>query len=346
MPLKGKGASVRPTMKEVARRSNVSPGTVSRALAGSDLVNAATRERILQVVKELNYTPNLLARRLSTGRTLTIAVVVPFFTRPSVAERLNGVVSALAPTDYDLLIHDIETPQRRASCFQVLPRRGQVDGILVISVAPTNEEACHVLASDVPIVMIDADHPDLQALHRITVDDVAGGRLATRHLIDLGHSRIGFLGDPADNAFHFRSSSDRFQGYRTALEDAGIALDQALYAEGEHGREQARSLARGLLSRSQRPTAIFAASDTQAAGVLEAAADLGLSVPGNLSVIGYDDIEIAEVLGLTSVRQELFRSGQIGVELLMATLEGRDAAPRQHVLPTRIVSRRTTARPR
>jgi DNA-binding LacI/PurR family transcriptional regulator len=309
------------------------------------LVNKETRKRVLDVIDALNYTPNLIAQRLSLGRTLIIAVLVPFFTRPSVAERLNGVVSVLSQSQYDLLIHNIETPEQRADCFKTVPHQKQADGILVISLVPTDAETEELAQADVPIVLIDAEHPKLVDFHWVTVDDVAGGQMATEHLITLGHTRIGFIGDVIDNPFNFTSSRDRFLGYRKALEDAGIPWRSDYYAEDQHGRPEARRMAQRMLALPERPTAILAASDTQAVGVLEAASEAGLSVPDALSVIGYDDIELADIMGLTTMRQLLFESGERGVELLLETLENPETEPVHEVSPTELVIRNTTAPP-
>ena len=299
----------------------------------------------MQVVKEFNYIPNLMAQRLSTGRTLTIAVIVPFFTTPSVTERLKGVVSALAKSKYDLVIHNIEEPEQRADCFRTIPRQDRVDGVLVISISPTDEEVSLLAEASVPIALIDAHHSALSMLHQITVDDIAGGKAVTEYLIELGHTKIGFVGDPVDNPFNFTSSRDRALGYRRALEAAGISYRPEYYEENPHGRQEARESAKKMLTLPDRPTAIFASSDVQAVGVLEAARDLGLRVPQDLSVVGYDDVEIAEILGLTTMRQMLFESGQRGVELLLETLENPETKPVYEVLPTELVIRNTTGPP-
>ncbi len=323
----------------------MSPGTASRAINNSPLVNEETRRRILEVVKELNYTPNLVARRLSIGKTLVVAVIIPFFTRPGFSERLSGIVSVLSQTEYDLVIHNIETPEERGDCFQNIPRRTRADGALILSLPPVDEEIAYLKNADVPIVLIDSDHPELTRFHRLTVEDVAGGQMATEYLIGLGHTRIGFVGDIIENPFNFVSSRDRAWGYRKALEAAGIPLRREYYGEDQHGRREARNTAKKILALPDRPTATFAASDTQAVGVLEAARELGLRVPEDLSVIGYDDIEIADIMGLTTVRQMLFESGQRGVELLLETLEKPDIEPVHEALPTELIVRGTTAPP-
>lgn len=224
-----------------------------------------------------------------------------------------------------------------------MARRERVDGVVVISLTPSDKDVARFVRAGVPVVLVDANHP---ALSRAVTDDVAGGRLAVQCLIDLGHRRIAYISDPLESPFNFTSSRDRYQGYRHALESAGILFRPEYHRQGEHGRYEARCLAAELLALPEPPTAIFAASDTQAMGVLEAAQDAGLSVPHDLSVVGYDDIEVAEYLGLTTIRQQLFESGVRGVELLLKTLNALPEAPVCDVLPVELVVRGTTVPPR
>ncbi len=327
------------TIRDIARQAGVGLGTVSRVLNNSPLVSAATRQRVLDVIAELDYSPNPIARRLSWGRTLTIAAIVPFFTRHSPIERLRGIESTLAESEYDLTIFNVETTARRDACFQDVPRRERVDGVLIISLAPFDQDVARFDSAGVPVVLVDAKHP---ALSRAITDDVSGGRLATQHLLDLGHRRIGYVSDPLDSPFNFTSSRDRYQGYRQALKDAGISFRPEYHRQGEHGRYEARRLAAELLALPDPPTAIFVSSDTQALGVLEAARDLSLDVPHDLSVVGYDDVEAAEYLGLTTVRQQLFESGARGVELLLEALASPPLEPLCDILPVELIVRNTT----
>jgi DNA-binding LacI/PurR family transcriptional regulator len=333
------------TIRDVAKRAGVGLGTVSRVINDSPSVSDATRRRVHQVITELNFVPSTSARRLSLGKTLTIAAVVPFFTRPSVIERLSGIESSLAESEYDLVIYNVETVQRRDACVRDLPRRARADGVLIISLSPRDEDVPYLISAEVPIVLVDANHPSLTALNRIVVDDIDGGRVATQHLVDLGHRRIGYLSDPFENPFNFTSSRQRYQGYKQALEAVNIEISSEYLGQGEHGRYEAHLLALSMLRLPQPPTAIFAASDTQALGVLEAARDLELRVPEDLSVIGYDDIEVAEYLGLTTMRQLLFESGQRGVERLLEVLQDPPVQPVCEVLPANLIVRRTTAPP-
>ena len=240
------------------------------------------------------------------------------------------------------MIYNVETVEKRNQYFQTLPLRQRTDGLLVVSLPPPDEDVHRLERSDVPIVFIDA-HENTGKLPRVLGDDLAGGELATQHLLDLGHRRIAYIGDAFANPFGFTSSRDRFEGYRRALTRAGIEEAAEYVALGAHGRYEARDLAASMLSLLERPTAIFAGSDTQALGVLAAAQDLGLHVPDDVSVIGYDDIEACDFVGLTTVRQHLFESGRQGAQLLLAEIVERASTPQSVVITPEIVLRRTTA---
>lgn len=331
------------TIRDVARAAGVGLGTVSRVLNNSPLVSPATRRRVLDVIAELNYSPSQIARSFALGKTLTIATIVPFLTRPSVVERLRGIEVGLAASSYDLVVFNVETVERRTACLREVPRADRADGVIIISLAPHADELAALRAAPVPVVLIDAAAGGLPS---VLIDDVAGGELATRHLIALGHRRIGFIGDPLDDplSFNFVSSRHRFAGYQRALAAASLPFYAAYHRHGIHGRYEARVLARDLLQLPEPPSAIFAASDTQAMGVLEAARDLGLPVPAALSVIGFDDIDVAEYLGLSTVRQPLFESGARGVELMLELLAGGQPPQRPEYLPVELIPRATTGR--
>lgn len=331
------------TIRDVARKAGVGLGTVSRVLNDSPSVSNATRQRVLETIEALDFTPSPIARKLSLGKTLTIAAVIPFFTRPSAVGRLRGISTTLADTEYDLIVIDLEAPEQHEVYFSKLARGAQVDGVLLISLAPGKEILEQIIQTGTPLVLIDVNDPSLGDYHRVIVDDVEGGRIATEHLLGLGHRRIAYISDNFANSNYFTSSKHRFEGYRLALEDAQIPVDDAYYRHGPHGRYEARLLATELLQLPKPPTAIFAASDTQAIGVLEAARDAGLRVPEDLSVMGYDDIEISEHLGLSTIRQLLFESGEQGVKLLLENIQNTLQEPGRVVLPTELVVRNTTA---
>lgn len=334
------------TIRDVAREAGVSVATASRALNGKSVVNAQTRDRILAVMHELGFAPSPAARRLSLGKTLTVGVVVSFLTRPQAAERLRGVDAVLGDSEFDLVIYNVESVVKRDHYLDTLAHSQRADGLLVMSLPPRPEAAALLARAPVPVVFIDVHAPSIASMPRVIGDDVAGGALAARHLVDLGHRQVAFIGDAVADPFGFTSSADREIGFRRELATAGIELPAGRIGHGAHGRYEARDLARRMLVDDKRPTAIFAASDTQALGILAAANEAGLNVPEDISVIGYDDIEAADYVGLTTVRQGLFESGRLGAELLLTEIEQRsDSAPVAFLTPELVV-RGTTAPPK
>jgi LacI family transcriptional regulator len=330
-----------PTINDVAAHAGVGAGTVSRVLNDSPQVSAATRARVLAAIELLDYRPNPMARGLSRGRCQTIGAVVPFFTHSSAIERLRGVVAALNGSHYDLVLFNVQSPIHRDEHFEALRRRDRADGLLVISLPPPAPELARLREADVPVVLVDARGPGVPM---IVTDDVKGGRMATEHLLELGHERIAFIGDHPDNSFGFTSSSAREVGYRAALSDAGIAVTEAYVRYGSHDRAVAEGLASELLALPDPPTAVFASSDVQATGVMGAARAARLDVPGDLSVIGFDDVEIAEYAGLTTIHQPLFDSGLLGAQLLLdAVASNESPAEVVHELDLELAVRSTTA---
>jgi DNA-binding LacI/PurR family transcriptional regulator len=334
------------TIRDVAREAGVSVATASRVLNGKDVVKPLTRDRILSVMAELGFSPSQAARRLSLGRTLTIGVVVSFLTRPQAAERLRGVDAVLADSEFDLVIYNVESVQKRDHYLGTLARSERADGLMVMSLPPPGDVDEALVDSPVPVVFIDVHTRSVDQLPRVIGDDVAGGAMAARHLLDLGHRSIAFIGDAVEDPFGFTSSRDREAGFREELARAGIHVPEEWIGHGAHGRYEARELARRMLAGERRPTAIFSASDTQALGVIAAAREMSLHVPDDLSVIGYDDIEAADYVGLTTISQQLFESGRRGAEILLAEIDSRSDGPAIAQLDPELIVRVTTAPPK
>lgn len=333
------------TIRDVAKKANVGVGTVSRVLNNSPNVKDSTRQRVLQAIDELNFRPSSIARRLSLGKTFTIAVVATLFSQPAIMERLRGIEMAIAKTEYDLILQNLDTPDRRKAIFSESALHERVDGILLISPPPTEKDLDRLEKTGIPFVIIEAIHPLHRQYSHIFVDHTEGSRRAVEHLHQLGHHRIGFISDSLESSNPYSATSQKFAGYKQGLQEAGLPLNPDLHLQGEPSRQGARAMARELLNGAQGPTAIFTASDTLATGVLEAARDLKLEVPEQLSVIGYDDIEYAEQLELTTVRQHLFASGKRGVEILLELVSNTQERPLNDQLPAELVVRGTTGPP-
>lgn len=337
------GASIpsmasRPTITDVARAAGVSAATVSKAVNGRYGVAPDTVERVLQVVAELGYESSLVASSMRSRRTGVIGVLVADF-EPFSAEIMKGVGRALRDTHYDLLAYSGSRQQNgegweRRSLSRLSGTL--IDGVIMVT--PTVVGA----SAEVPIVAVDP-HTGRADLPTVESDSFAGAREATRYLLELGHRRIGFIAGRPD----LRSSILRDAGYRRALSDAGVAYDPSLVRVGMYQPDVVRDQARGLLSQDRPPTAVFAANDLSALAVIDVAAGMGLRIPQDLSVIGFDDIPDATQgpVSLTTVRQPMQGLGATAAGMLVSLMNG-DTLDATHVgLATRLVVRGTTAPP-
>jgi DNA-binding LacI/PurR family transcriptional regulator len=331
-------------MADVAAAAGVGTGTVSRVVNGEQHVRESTRQNVLEVIERLGYRPSHLAAALSRGTPRTVAILVPHLTMPSTVARLAGALAVLDSHGYDTIVCNADTPAQRDHHLTALTARHRADGVIIVSIALARQHIDAFRRSAIPIVTVNAV---AAGVPQTIIDDVAGGRLATAHLLSLGHRRIAFVGDPTgrgtDHDLGFTSSGLRLRGYRRELADAGIGLDPQLVRQGPHNPAVAAELAGQLLRLPDPPTAIFAASDTQAMGVLSAAEHWGFAVPDRLSVVGFDDIESSALLNLSTVHQPLEQSGAEGARRLCALLRGARARPLRQQLPLRMVQRASSA---
>jgi len=331
------------TIVDVAERAGVAVTTVSRVMNHKGQVSEPTRDRVLAAIEELSYRPSPAARSLPRGRVHTVAVVVPFVTHPSAVARVQGIVQGFRDLDMPVSIFDVETPGHQREHFAMLSSSYRPEGAVIVSLRPAGDELEQFHQSGICPVFVDTE---VDGFSSVFIDNHTGGLLATQHLIDLGHRKIAFIGDADSLGFGFDSSMKRHHGYRAALARAGLARRTQLERIGEHSREESRVFAMDLLGIPEPPTAIFASSDTQAIGVLEAARDLGIDVPGELSVIGFDGIESTGYLGLTTVRQPLIESGQAAAALLRRHIRNPLCEPTKVQLDLEVVVRTSTAPPR
>jgi LacI family transcriptional regulator len=338
-------ASGRATITDVAAASGVGVGTVSRVINGAANVREATRLTVLRVIEQLGYRPSHLAASLSRGTPRTVAIVVPYLTRPSTVQRVAGALAVLDEQSYDTVVCNVETPAQRDHALAALTARHRADGVIVMSLQLASEQLDALRRAGIALAMVDVSAPGVP---QTVTDDIAGGRLATAHLLSLGHRRIAFVGDStarAEVSLGFGSSRRRLEGYRRELDAADAELHPELVRLAPHGAAEAADLAAQLLALPDPPTAIFAASDTQAMGVLSAAGRAGFSVPDGLSVIGFDDIESAAPLGLSTVRQPLRLSGAKAAGRLCALLRGEQVRPLRQALTLSVVQRASSAAP-
>lgn len=330
------------TIVDVARRAGVAVTTVSRVINNKGQVSEQTRARVRSAIDDLAYRPSPSARSLPRGRVQAISVVVPFVAHPSAVARVQGMVYGFRDIELPVSIFDVEAPHHRAEHFAMLASSYRPEGAVIVSLQPDDEQLERF--SEAGICPVFIDH-EVENFSCVLIDSHLGGQMATRHLIELGHERIAFVGDVEGLGFGFDSSTTRRLGYRDALVEAGLDWDAGYERMGEHGRQAGGRLARELLRLADRPTAIFTSSDTQAFGVMEAAQEAGLRIPEDLSVIGFDDIESARYLGLTTVRQPLYESGVAAARLVIDQIADPERDATRVDLDLEVIVRRSTAPP-
>jgi LacI family transcriptional regulator len=332
------------TIRDVAKAAGVSVTTVSRALNGYPDVAEDTRQRVVKVATQLHYRPNIVARSLVTRHTQTIGFLVSEISRARIwhyfmLQVLYGIQDRLGEYGYDLiLLNTNPTRQREIPYFDFCLGR-QLDGAIVFNLRTDDPYVQQLTASPLPTVVVDIPLVGTQVSY-VRSDNVYGARLAVEHLVALGHRRIGLVNGHAQA----QVSHERLQGYRQALEEVGLPFAPELVYEADFTPEGGRKGARALLERSPRPTALFFASDLMALGALRYLQEQGIAVPQEVAVVGFDDIELAELVspGLTTVRQRRYEMGVTAVDLLMDMVAQGHSAPAGRTLPPELVVRETT----
>lgn len=334
------------SIEDVARRAGVSIATVSRALRGLPDVAASTRDRVLTAAGELNYVASPFAARLASGRTTTVGLVVPFVNRWFFAEVISTVEAALRHAGFDLLLYNLGDADGRCRFFDVMPMRKRVDGVLVSSIVLDDTEFDALSELKRPIGLLGLQRDGVLSTR---IDDVAAARAAVDHLINCGHRRIGLIGGDTDDPMAFTPPLHRRDGYRDALQSAGIEPEPELEQLGYFTIEGGRQATRRLLALTDRPTAIFAESDEMAYGVLRESHEAGLRVPDDVAVIGFDDQPFTDLMDLSTMRQPVADEAlDITTRLLALIADDSDTTPFDPsvVLPTELVVRGSTvARP-
>lgn len=327
-----------PTIYEVARTAGVSITTVSRVLNEPQKVNPKTRQVVLAAIDEIGFIPRAEARARAIKENRRIGVIAPFITAPSFVQRLRGVATTLMNTKYEMVIYTVDSTDRLHGYLAKLPLTHTLDGLIVMSLPFGDDEANRLIEHGVETVLIEYPQP---VFTTVEIDDTAGGRMAAQFLIKKGHRRIAFLGDTDLPEYSIHPVTQRLAGFRQTMEAAGLPIPPEYAILTPYSQEQARLAAHQLMGMEEPPTAIFSATDLQAFGVLKAAREMGMKIPDDLAVIGFDDLDMADYVGLTTVRQHLDDSGRIAVELLLSRL-ANPSHPVQHVqLPLSIIERET-----
>jgi len=306
------------TIYDVAEEAGVSIATVSRVLNTPHRVNEKTRQRVMTAIDQLAFVPKAEASARARQKSYRIGVLAPFFTYPSFVQRLRGIASVVNGSEYELVVYSIDSALHYHRQLESLPVAHRIDGLIIMSLQLEDEAAQRLLRNDLHTVLIESQHSSFSG---VEINNVQGGRLAAEYLVERGHRRIAFVGiDTEIPGCTLPTSAMRLTGFRAKLSEENLPLLDRYVRNAHNDMEAAYAQAKILLSLEERPTAIFAASDLLAIGVLKASRELGLKTPEDVAVLGFDDLDIADYLGLTTIRQSLDESGRVAVELLLNRL--------------------------
>lgn len=333
----------RSTIEDVALAAGVSVATVSRALRGLPNVAESTRFRVQAIAMELNYRADPAASRLATGRSRSVAVAVPQLNGWYFSHVVAGVEAVCAESGYDTIVIGLGLKGASLALIEgsdALHRRA--DGLIVVDVGLAVEDVEAFRTRGLALVAVG---PIIEGVASVGIDDVGVGSMGTAHLLDLGHRRIGLIRGELDDVFEFVVPHLRQRGFEDEHARRGLAPDHDLYADGSFTIQGGYEAADSLLRRAEPPTAIFALSDEMAFGAMHAAHHLGLRIPDDVSIIGVDDHDMAAVVGLTTVHQDVDQHGARAARMMIAQLAGDPVDPVRHNDPIRLVVRNSTAPP-
>lgn len=326
------------TIKDVARNAGTSVATVSYVVSGNRYVSPELTARVREAMHALDYHPSGVARSLRNRRTNNIGLLLSDITNPFFPEIARGTLDAARAASYHVLVCNTDTLPDEARYYIRVLRAQRVAGMIFTSVTPEDEPVLRQLlrTGEVPFVLVNRRIDGLEC-DFVGIDNVASATIMMRHLLGLGHRRIAFIAGPSSSS----ASAARLRGYQKALAGEGIAYDPELIEEGALTDETGYVAARRLLA--QRPRAIFAANDAMALGALNALFDAGLRVPEDVAVVGHDDVAFASYrnVALTTMHQSRYEMGRLGIQLLTERITRGEGEPREVILPTRLIVRRT-----
>lgn len=328
-----------PTIYDVAKLSGVSISTISRVLNSPDKVTPKTLKRVMDAIDHLGFVPKAEARARALQGTGRIGVLTPFFTAPSFVQRLRGVASALSKANYELVIYPVDSLEHLQGHLSSIPLMKNVDGLIIMSLAIDDTEAKRLSANGIETVLIEYKH---KGMNSIVIDDQHGGSIAAEYFIKKGHKTLAFIGDiEPPEKFAIHPVKSRLIGFKQTLQEAGLNLPKNYIHSTPYSQKESRQAAYDLLQLPKPPTAIFAASDFQALAVMKVARQLKMKIPDDVALIGFDDIDVAEHVDLTTISQHLDESGRLAVEILLSRIhEGGRAL--QHInLPLNLIERAT-----
>jgi LacI family transcriptional regulator len=334
-----------PTIKDIASQANVSIKTVSRVINGESGVSDATRHHVQQIIHDLDYVPNLSAQRLKRGKSELIALILPRVESPYAVRLFGSILAEARKHQYFLLIleHNPNTERGHKSLEHIIKNQ-KVDGLIIAPPGGDNTQLISFLKnSRIPYVVIQPNYPDAHYIS-VTTTDYQGALEATRYLISLGHERIAYVICVQSERF----SHERLAGYKAALQEARLPMSNDLICQGDNSVESGQYAAMKLLQIPERPTAIFAGNDEMAVGVMLAAFHLGIRIPDELSIVGFDDAPISQQISprLTTVVQPISDIARVSIELLLNLIENKTTHTGPVQIPTRLAVRHSCAIPK
>jgi LacI family transcriptional regulator len=329
-------------MRDVAERAGLSVSTVSHVINNTRAVSDESRQHVLQAMEELGFKPNALARSLRRRQSNTLGMIVPDSANPFFAEIARAIEDASFAQNYSVILCNSEGDLEKQQAYTDVLIENRVAGILFVAAGVSTELVSELGQRRVPLVVIDREVADVE-VDTVMTNHAQGGCLATQHLIDLGHRRIACIAGNSEVA----PSADRLTGYRQTLQKNDLAYDEGLVVKGDFQYRSGYEATNDLLTKKKPPTAVFACNDLMAVGCISAASALGFRVPDDLSVVGFDDVQLASYTNpsLTTVDQPKVEIGTLATQMLLERMKNLDASPRFERLDTELLIRRSTAPP-
>jgi LacI family transcriptional regulator len=329
------------TIKDIAKKVGVAPSVVSRALNNRYGVKESTKQQILKIANELNYYPNTAARSLVTRKTQTIGIIMADISEPYYSQIIKGMEYIASQTDYTLLFSNSFETLEHGRIWQKMVDAERVDGLIIVG-SNINEKnfALRLLERNIPFILVERNFRDAR-INCFWSDNIKGGYLATKHLIEKGHRRIAHISGNLD----YQEALDRLEGYKKALNEYGLAYSEELVATGKFLWQEGYTGMKELLDCQPRCTAVFAANDSMAYGAMQAILEVGLKIPEDIAVIGYDDLQFSALLNpsLSTLRQPRYEMGRKAMEILIGVLQGNlIAQPVKICFETELIIRNST----
>ncbi len=324
------------TIKDVAQRAGVSPTTVSHVINETRFVSGDLRARVLEAMEELNYQPSAVARSLRRKTTHTIGMMVPDSSNPFFAEVARGIEDTSFDQGYSVILCNSDGDMEKEQFYINVLVEKRVDGIIFVAAGGSAQHIRSLLERDMPLVVVDREIAGVE-VDSVLTDNLQGGYLATKHLIELGHRRIGCITGPSD----LTPSAERVIGHKRALTEHNLAANENLILKGDFQYESGYKAVHEFLAMNEPPTAVFACNDLMAVGAISGVRKQGQRVPEDLAIVGFDDIALASFTNppLTTVAQPKYEMGILAAQMLMERIKDKTMLPRRHLLETTLVVR-------